>query len=130
MKVIGASRHPFVGLALAAGIGIVLGDFIHLRPGAVNIAIAALVIFALAILYRPSAGFTYLLVLCSFLLLHQLRTTATAGLSLAAQLGERPRIVSVTGTVVSEPKVAENGTARFLLQLNRIELEGRTNRTS
>ncbi|MFL6513994.1 MAG: ComEC/Rec2 family competence protein [Chthoniobacterales bacterium] len=130
MKVIGASRHPFVGLALAAGIGIVLGDFIHLRPGAVNIAIAALVIFALAILYRPSAGFTYLLVLCSFLLLHQLRTTATAGLSLAAQLGERPRIVSVTGTVVSEPKVAENGTARFLLQLNRIELEGGTNRTS
>src|SRR3954470_19534652 len=130
MKVMAASRHPFVGLALAAAIGITLGDFIPIRTGPVNIAVAALFLIALAVLYRPYTALTYVFVLGSFVLLHQLRRNATAGLSLAAQLGERPRIVSVTGTVASEPKVAENGTARFLLHLSTIELEGRTSRTA
>src|SRR5207248_8850592 len=62
----------------------------------------------------------------SFLILHELRTTATPGNALAKRLGERPRMITVTGAVVSEPRVADSGKASFLLHLSSIELEGRT----
>jgi competence protein ComEC len=130
MKVIGVSRHPFVGLALTAGIGIALGEFIHLGGGAVDIFLGMLLAAAAVNFYRPHTAFTYGFVLCSFVLLHQLRTSATPGVLLAAQLGDRARMVTVNGSVVSEPKVAENGNATFLFQLANVGLGGRTTPTA
>src|SRR2546430_7282491 len=50
----------------------------------------------------------------------------TPGRWLASRLEDRLRAVYATGCVVSEPKVAPSGMATFLLQLDSIELEGRT----
>src|SRR5213078_1519084 len=52
-------------------------------------------------------------------------TSETEGEQLAAELGNRPRIVAATGSVISEPKIAPNGFATFLLRLESIELESR-----
>src|SRR4029077_5533268 len=65
----------------------------------------------------------------AFFLLHNFRTGDTAGLKLAAELTERARTVRAIGVVVSEPKIAPNGFATFLLQLESIEFEGKTEPT-
>jgi len=43
----------------------------------------------------------------------------TEGLQLADQLGSRPRVVTATGAVITEPKIAPSGFATFLLKLNQ-----------
>jgi hypothetical protein len=63
-------------------------------------------------------------------LLHNFRTGDTAGLRLATDLGERPRVVSAIGFITSEPKVAPNGFATFLFKLESIEFEGKTRPTN
>ena len=126
MTLLGSSRQPFLGLALAAAFGIALGDLIHPPGQMLTIAIAAAGVCALSLVRWPNVPVTYILVCCSFLLVHNLRTSATPGLLLSSLLGERPRVITATGAVVSEPKVAENGIASFLLRLNSIELGGRT----
>jgi competence protein ComEC len=63
------------------------------------------------------------LVLFGFVLLHSARTQDTPGKRLAAQLGERARVISAVGNVVSEPKIAPNGFATFLLKLKSVDLE-------
>src|SRR5438477_1807311 len=129
MKLIGPARQPFLGLALVGASGIGFGDFVQLSQPILLGGTAILVGCGILLLWRPNVLFTYLLVFTSFLLLHELRTTASPGLALAARLGERPRMLTVAGAVVSEPKVAANGKASFLLHLNSIELEGRTEST-
>ena len=61
----------------------------------------------------------------SFFLLHKLETTNTAGQQLADELGDRSRIVTAIGCVITEPKTAPSGFATFLLKLKSIEFEGR-----
>jgi competence protein ComEC len=126
MKLLGSSRRPFVGLALAVTAGIVTGEFIRVPVDAIAVGFAVFAVIGLLLLWRPNGLCVYAFVFCSFVFLHNLRTTATPGLSLAAKLGERPRVVTVTGAVVSEPKSSEGGKASFLLQLNSIEFEGRS----
>jgi competence protein ComEC len=129
MKLLGTSRQPFLGLALAAAAGIGLGDLVHLSGEAILLIAIALSLLAVIGFLCPNAAATYVFVFCSFLLLHNLRTTATPGLSLASRLGDRPRIIAATGAVVSEPKAAGNGIVSFLLRLTSVELEGRTEPT-
>src|SRR4029077_18752427 len=43
---------------------------------------------------------------------------------LARTLGETPRPVTVTGAVISEPKLSERGSASFVLQATAIEIDG------
>jgi ComEC/Rec2-related protein len=129
MKLLGSARQPFLGLALAIATGIGLGDFVHLSREALLAGLIATGLCSFVALWRPNALATYVLVCGAFFLLHNLRTTATPGLSLASRLGERPRVVTARGTVVSEPKVAENGIASFLLHLNNVEFEGLTEPT-
>src|SRR3982751_6047450 len=126
MKLVPTFRQPFLGLALAAAAGISLSDFV--RPSNTILVIGCVAAAALAavLLVCPHVSLTYVFVVFSFFLLHDLRTSRTAGLSLASRLGERSRVVTATGAVASEPKLAENGTASFLLRLNRIEVEGKT----
>jgi ComEC/Rec2-related protein len=126
MNLLSAPRQPFVGLTTAAVLGIVIAELLPLSrnamlPGAVALGLAA------AILLRwPSARSTYAFVGCAFFFLHSFRTLDSPGLQLVSRLGERARVVTVIGSVMSEPKIARNGFASFLLKLRSIEVEGKT----
>jgi len=118
------ARQPFVGLALSAMLGIALADLFPLPPGWLPIGVIFL-IAGLAAIRWPKLRSTYAFVGCGFFLLHSLQIEDTAGLRLARQLGERPRAVQATGLIVSEPKIAANGFATFLLKLKSIEFESK-----
>ena len=129
MKLLNLPRQPFVGLAGMAGLGIILADFSPL-PSSALLAISIGVAVCCVILLRwPMVIATYAIAGLGFFLLHDLQTSNTEGQQLAAQLGNRPRVVTATGIVVSEPKIAPNGFATFLLRLQSIELEGGNERT-
>ena len=129
MKLPTAPRQPFLGLALAAAMGIVLADFLGIPKSVLIAGAVAAIVCAVVLLRRPNLVFTYLLVAASFFWLHILQITDTPGRWLASRLEDRPRAINATGCVVSEPKVAPSGLATFLLQLDSIELEGRTELT-
>ncbi len=125
MNPLSAPRQPFVGLAIVAAIGITLAEFFRFTPY-VLLATAILTAFcAVIVLCWPRLAATYAIVGAGFFLLHGLRTNNTQGQQLAAELGNRPRVVTATGFVTSEPKIAPSGFATFLLKLKSIELEGR-----
>src|SRR3989440_9612775 len=129
MKLISAPRQPFVGLALMAVMGIITAEILPL-PSATTIPMA--IILALCILTVacwPRLLATYAVVGAGFFLLHNFQTKSTEGQQLADKLGNRPRVVTVTGCVISEPKIAPSGFATFLLKLKSIELEGRKQST-
>src|SRR6185369_15725882 len=129
MKLLSAPRQPFVGLALMAATGIILGEAITLQSTALVFAAIVLAICILLALCWPKLAATYLIVAASFFLLHKFATTNTAGQQLADKLGERPRVVTVVGCVITEPKIAPSGFATFLLELKSIELEGKNEST-
>jgi competence protein ComEC len=120
-----APRQPFLGLVLAAIIGIIVADFSPLPPAALVAGTVTLAFCALVFLFWPNLWLTYLLVGAGFFLLHTLQTTNTPGERLAARLGDRARAVKVAGAVSTEPEIAENGVATFLLRLQSIDLEGK-----
>jgi competence protein ComEC len=130
MKVLGAPRQPFVGLAAMAGLGIILAEFFPLASSALVATAIIIVLCAVALLRWPRLFATYIIVGAGFFLVHCLRTSNTEGQQIAAQLGNRPRIVTASGFVISEPTIAPNGFATFLLKLESIELEGRKRSTS
>src|SRR2546421_3607966 len=117
-------RQPFLGLALAAAAGIILADFFHV-PASAWLPIGLVVcLCAWGACYWPWLGSTYAVVGAAFFLLHAFHIEDTPGQRLAARLGERPRVVTATGVVMSEPKIATSGFTTFLLKLKSIELEG------
>ncbi|PYK22093.1 MAG: hypothetical protein DME59_20395, partial [Verrucomicrobia bacterium] len=122
-------RQPFVGLALMAALGIVVADFFPIAVFRWWFAAIAFALLAIPLCCWPNLGSTYLLVGCGFFLLHNLRIGDTAGLQLAADLSDRPRVVNAVGFVTSEPKVAPNGFASFLFNLESIQFEGKTRAT-
>src|SRR6266478_1229830 len=122
-------RQPFVGLALVAVLGITVADFF---PIAVPYWWTVAIVFALLaipLFVWPTLGSTYLFIGAGFFVLHNFRTGDTAGLQLATDLSDRPRVVNAVGFVTSEPKVAPNGFATFLFKLESIEFEGKTTPT-
>ena len=124
------ARQPFVGLALTAMLGIILADFFPVSPS-VWLPIGTIFVISSWAAFRwPNLRSTYALVACGFFLGHTLQIEDTAGLRLAGKLGERPRFVEATGYVVSEPKIASNGFATFLLKLKSIEFESKNEPTS
>src|SRR4029077_6864845 len=129
MKLLSAPRQPFVGLALMAATGIVVAEVVPLAPTALISAALVLGICILVALCWPKLVATYLIVATGFFLLHKFATTNTAGQQLADKLGERPRVVTAVGYVITEPKIAPSGFATFLLKLRSIELEGKTEPT-
>ena len=129
MKLLSAPRQPFVGLAAMAMTGIVIGEIFPVRSATL---VPAAIILALCILIAfcwPKLAATYLIVATGFFLLHNFANTNTEGQQLAQQLGERPRIVTAVGCVISEPKIAPSGFATFLLKLKSIEFEGKNEST-
>src|SRR2546421_4121272 len=125
MKLLGAPRQPFVGLALMAAVGIIGAELVPVGPAALISAAVVLGICILIALCWPKLAATCLIVAAGFFLLHKFATTNTAGQQLADKLGERPRVITAIGCVISEPKIAPSGFATFLLRLKSIELEGR-----
>src|SRR5438270_5333604 len=123
-------RQPFVGLALMAALGIVVADFFPIAASHWLLAAVVFVLLVVALFFWPNLGSTYLLVGAGFFLLHNFRVGDTAGLQLATDLSERPRVVNAVGFVTSEPKVAPNGFATFLFKLESIEFEGKPRPTN
>src|SRR5256884_2395161 len=129
MKLLGGPRQPFVGLALGAAMGVIFADFFPLSSPVLLVIAISVAICAFVVLRWPSLIATYAIVGAGFFLLHNLRSSNTEGQQLAAQIGNRPRVLTATGFVISEPKIAPNGFATFSLKLESIELEGRKHRT-
>ncbi len=129
MKLLSTPRQPFVGLALMAGTGIILAEFLPLTATALVSTAIVLAICIVIALCWPNLAATYVMIAAGFFLLHKFATTNTAGQQLADKLGERPRVVTAVGYVITEPKIAPSGFASFLLKLKSIEFEGKTEST-
>lgn len=127
MNLLSAPRQPFVGLALIAGLGITLADFL---PSSSLVLLWLLAIGAIGVLIWPSSILTHALFGIGFFWLHSFHLQNSPGFRLAVQLGGAPRVISATGTVVSEPKIASNGFSNFLLRLESIDLEGKRELTA
>src|SRR5215831_20281649 len=125
MKFLNAPRQPFVGLSLMAAIGIIIADLFPLSRAALIIMTISLLACVVMVAYRPVLPATYAIVGIGFFLLHNLETSSTEGQQLADELGSRPRVVTATGYVITEPKIAPSGFATFLLKLRSIEFEDR-----
>ena len=117
-------RQPFVGLALMAALGIVVADLVPIPEFQWPLWAIGFILIALGLFWRPNTVSTYALVGSAFFLIHNFKTRDTAGLQLATNLTERPRVVTAIGFVTSEPEVTLNGFATFLFQLESIEFEG------
>jgi hypothetical protein len=130
MRLLSVPRQPFVGLAAAAVMGIILAEFLPLSAFALTAIAIFVAVCAVALLFWPRIVATYLVVLSTFFLLHNFQARNTEGQRMASQLGDRPRVLTVTGCVITEPKIAPNGFATFLLKLESIELEGRKEPTA
>jgi len=79
MKLLGAPRQPFVGLAVMAGLGITLADFFPLFPSARLVIAIAIVICTIVVLRWPGLVATYVIVGSGFFLLHNFQTSNTEG---------------------------------------------------
>src|SRR5436309_13206566 len=129
MKLLNPPRQPFVGLALMAVMGVITAEILPL-PSATTIPTAVILALCILTVARwPRLLATYAVVGAGFFLLHNFQTSNTEGQQLADELGSRPRVVTATGCVISEPKIAPSGFATFLLKLESIELEGRRQST-
>lgn len=128
MKFPVAPRQPFLGLVLAAGIGIIAADFSSVSFAPIPIVIG-LSLFAFLLTISPRLLATYLFVALCFYALHTFQTTHTSGQWLEARLGNGPRAIKLTGAVVTEPKAMGGGAPSFLLHLSSISLEDRTEAT-
>jgi competence protein ComEC len=124
MKFLNAPRQPFVGLSLMAAIGIIIADVFPLPGAALFVVTIVLATCIVIVAWRPVLLATYAIVGIGFFLLHNLQTSNTEGQQLADELGSRPRVATVTGCIISEPKVAPSGFATFLLKLKSIEFGG------
>src|SRR3954447_14130304 len=117
--------QPFIGVALAAVIGIVLADYVP-SPSAGAVVVIAAAGFALL---RRSTAATYLFVAGCFFFVHSLQQTSSPGVRLARELEPERQAVIARGTVATEPRVSGKGTASFLLRLDSIEHAGQQHRS-
>jgi len=125
MNLLDAPRQPFVGLAVMAGVGIIFAEFLPLSSPVLLVIAISVAICAFVVLRWPNLVATYTIVGFGVFLVHGFRNSNTEGQQLVVQLGSRPRVLTATGFVISEPKIAPNGFATFLLKLESIEFEGR-----
>src|SRR5438067_473559 len=125
MKLASAPRQPFVGLALMAAIGIIVGELFQLPSVALTVAAIILAVCAFTLTCWPRLLVTYAVVGAGFFLLHNFVTNNTEGQHLADELGSRPRVLTAIGCVITEPKTGPSGFATFLFKLESMELDGR-----
>ena len=119
-------RQPFVGLVLAAIVGIVVADYLP----AISVSIFLIAIAgALAALRWRFAPLVFTVVGATFFVLHSTRVTKTPADALAQIAGQLPRPANVIGIVTTEPKIETNGNATFLLKLRGVKIENQDIRT-
>jgi len=119
-------RQPFVGLVLAATIGIVVADYFP----AITVSIFLIAIAgALAAWRWRFAPLVFAVVAATFFVLHSARITNTPADALAQIAGQQPRPANLTGIVTTEPKIEANGNATFLLKLRGAKIENQDVRT-
>jgi competence protein ComEC len=123
----GLMRQPFVGLVLAAIIGIVAADYF---PAITAPILFIAILGALAGLRWSYAPLVFALVGATFFALHSARITNTPADMLAQIAGAQPRPASVTGIVTTEPKIEGNGNATFLMKLLHAKIDGRDFKTN
>src|SRR5262249_4365440 len=102
-------RQPFVGLTLAATIGIISAEILS---GAAFHRLLSDVLFAFGTipdLSRSRFRSTYPTVSIGFFLLHTFQIEGTPGLNLSQILGDQPRTVTAKGFVTDEPKPSTSG---------------------
>ncbi|PYL02694.1 MAG: hypothetical protein DME32_05805, partial [Verrucomicrobia bacterium] len=119
-------RQPFVGLVLAAIVGIVVADSVP----AITVSIFLIAIAgALAGLRWRFTPLVFAVVGATFFVLHSARITNTPADALAQIAGQQPRPANITGIVITEPKIEANGNATFLLKLRGAKIENQDVRT-
>src|SRR5438034_5483932 len=114
-------RQPFVGLVLAAVIGIVAADYFPAITGPI---LFIAILGALAGLRWSFAPLVFAVVGTTFFALHSARIINTPADALAQIAGVEPRPASVTGIVTTEPKIEATGNASFLLRLHKAKING------
>ena len=122
----GLPRQPFIGVACAAIVGILVAD----KAPHPTFGLALAVLLAAAAFIRRSSLLTHAFVIASFFAVHSFRQTESAALRLADELGTKPVALAARGVVVTEPKLSARGTASFQFALQSIARDGRTEPTS
>jgi ComEC/Rec2-related protein len=116
-------RQPFVGLALAALLGIAAAER---WPLPVWPLLAALAAGAAVLCWRPRTSACLAFVAASFFALHTLRFQHDPGRAIAALLESGPRVVHAAGIVCAPPTLPESPTrrvaCRFPLRLESLDL--------
>src|SRR5260221_5856849 len=118
-------RRPFLGLAVAAMLGIFAADRWALPlPWAFGIAVLGL----RAILVRPATFSCWLFCAAVFFELHTVQRWGSDARWLAGILAQGPRVVHATGIVWSEPEKpvrwSGNITSRFVVKLESVNIGG------
>ena len=121
MNLFNSPRQPLISLALAAIGGILVAEFFS---APIEQLCGGVALIALVCVVRPSGWLTYFLTAAAFYTLHLIQQTDAPGKELSRRIGDRTRVVSVSGTVESEPKISPNEFMTFLLQLEKIEFGG------
>src|SRR5882762_1208727 len=120
-------RQPFVGLVLAAIIGIVVADYF---PAISRPILFIAILGALAGLRWSYAPLVFALVAATFFALHSARITSTPADALAQIAGGPARPASVTGIVTTEPKIEATGNASFLMRMHQAKIAGQNFETN
>jgi predicted membrane metal-binding protein len=120
-------RQPFVGLVLAAIIGIDAADYF---PAISRPILFIAILGALAGLRWSYALLVFALVAATFFALHSARITGTPADALAQIAGGAVLPASVTGIVTTEPKIEATGNASFLMRLHQAKIAGRNFETN
>jgi competence protein ComEC len=114
-------RQPFVGLVLAAIIGIVVADYF---PAISRPILFIAILGALAGLRWSYGPLVFALVGTTFFALHSARIISTPADALAEIAGGLARPASVTGIVTTEAKIEATGNASFLMRMHQAKIAG------
>src|SRR2546423_9575826 len=120
-------RQPFVGLVLAAIIGIVVADYF---PAISRPILFIAILGALAGLRWSYGPLVFALVGATFFGLHSARITSTPADALAEIAGGLARPASVTGIVTTELKIEATGNASFLMRMHQAKIAGQNFETN
>ena len=120
-------RQPFVGLVLAAIIGIVVADYF---PAISRPILFIAILGALAGLRWSYGPLVFVLVGTTFFALHSARITSTPADALAEIAGGLARPASVTGIVTTEAKIEATGNASFLMRMHQAKIAGQNFETN
>ncbi len=110
-------RLPFVGLGLAAVLGILVADWQPHESFGIWLFLASVLLSWV----RRRPLWIYLAAALAFFVLHSGRQVGSPGRQLAREWGQERRAMAVHGSVITEPTVSARGTSSFHLRLNWYE---------